>query len=154
MQQKLSKYAIAVSFCSELQKHLDDEIIKRVVKLNRTEEYRDACASHNFCDPNQIMSDVLESFGHEFDPTLIPIVNGAWSLARNADFQSSKIPKPVTLELATYKREFVGLYETDFTFVVLEHGDNTAIVRPLNFPEREPSQVPWEHLNIFDEIEI
>ena len=151
---KLNKYSIASQFCSELHKHVGGETIKKVVKRNKTKEYMDACATHDFCDPNQIMSDVLESFGHEFDPSLIPIVNDAWSLARNAEFQSLKIPKPTTLKLATYKREFVGLYETDFTFVVLERNEGTAIVRPLNFPERETSEVPWEHLHIFDEIEV
>ena len=74
----LSKYSIASMFCSELQKHFGGDQIDRIVKLNRTEDYKDACATHDFCDPNQIMSDVLESFGHGFDPSLIPSTILAW----------------------------------------------------------------------------
>ena len=154
MPNKLNKSLLAASFCDELRNSLGDETITRIVELNKTDSYEEACASHDFCDPDQVMADVLELYGHEFDPSLIPVVNEAWSIARNAEFQSKKIPFARRLKLATYKREFAGLYETEFTFVVLEHDDSAALVRPLNFPNRQPIEVPWEHLHVFDEIEV
>ncbi len=50
--------------------------------------------------------------------------------------------------------EYVNLNEADFTFVVLEHNDNMALIRPLNFPDREPTTVLGEHLAVFDEIDV
>ena len=151
---KVNKHLVASSFCNEIQKHLGNETLREVIKLNETAEYQEACATHDFCDPNQIMADVLESLGHEFDTSLLPLINDAWLLARAAEFQSAKLPPAESLKLATYKREFVDLYETDFTFVVVEHNDGTALVRPLNFPDREPTSVPWEHLRVFDEFGV
>ena len=100
------------------------------------------------------MADVLSSFGYELETSLLPLIKDAWSLAKAAEFQSEKLPCQISLKLATYKREFVDLYETDFTFVVLDYDDRTASIRPLNFPERQPTEVAIEHLNIFDEIKV
>ena len=58
----------------------------------------------------------------------------------------------VRVKLATIKREFVDQYEGDFTYVVVDEGDNQVLLRLLNFPDRQPIKVPALHVNVFDEV--
>jgi len=57
-----------------------------------------------------------------------------------------------TVKLATIKREFVGQYDADMTYVIVAENGDIATVKLLNFPDREAKELPVEHLHVFDEI--
>lgn len=55
---------VAHLFDLALKSEIGEENYDEVVRLNRTPEYSTGCcASHNFCDANMVMSDVLKTIG-------------------------------------------------------------------------------------------
>lgn len=92
--------ALACAFCSILNQWLTPEQLTEINRLNSTPEYQDgSCASHNFCDPNQAMIDAcVKVWGREpefgdIDPEDkdTDAINEAWSIARKAEFNPSKV---------------------------------------------------------------
>ena len=57
-----------------------------------------------------------------------------------------------TIKLATIKREFVDLYKSDMTYVIVSEEGESSTVKLLHFPDRPPTTVPTKHLNVFDEL--
>jgi hypothetical protein len=77
---------VAKNFAKLLRKEIGEENFQEVLRLNATPEYRDCCASHNFCDANLLMWAAL---GHEEDDAIDPkdeeqtiFWNDAWNLAK------------------------------------------------------------------------
>ena len=68
--------------------------IAKINELNSTEEYKGVCASHDFCDANQVMSDALNNLGFEYEPDLNEPINVAWDKAKMSKFS-------VSVQLAT-----------------------------------------------------
>ena len=63
--------------------------IAKINELNSTEEYKGVCASHDFCDANQVMSDALNNLGFEYEPDLNEPINVAWDKAKMSKFSVS-----------------------------------------------------------------
>ena len=57
------------------------------VRMNQTEEYRDSCATHNFCDANMAMFEAMERCGIAADDITgdanLPLWNAAWNAWRD-----------------------------------------------------------------------
>ncbi len=84
-------------FSEIIKKWLTKEQVVEVVDKNSTPEYKECCATHEYCDPNQAMIDAFNLVvGRDIDPhsdsdTLL--INEAWDLARVNDFRFIKIWK-------------------------------------------------------------
>lgn len=50
-----TEIALAKAFDAELRGEIGAQSYAEVIRLNRTPEYNCACASHDFCDANEIM---------------------------------------------------------------------------------------------------
>lgn len=80
---------IAAAFCRKLRAMLTPEELAEAVALNRAEKTDNVCHSHDFCDANVAMIDALEELGVELDlqdDVVCGHINGAWELAKRADF--------------------------------------------------------------------
>jgi len=64
-----------------------DELVK-VNERNATPEYAGACASHDFCDANELMLKALADVGRIFDQSQTDLMNAAWDLSRANGFKS------------------------------------------------------------------
>jgi hypothetical protein len=84
--------ALAEVFVAKLGDVLSEGQLAEIKRRNQTTDYETACATHDFCDPNDVMKEAFEqvlgrplfpngdeSEGHERDTAL---VNDAWGLAR------------------------------------------------------------------------
>ena len=86
--------ALAEKFSEFLREDLGREKMLLVVERNRTAEYEGACASHDFCDANEVMLAALEDFGFDADDVFEndcdnPVQarwNEAWDEARQNEF--------------------------------------------------------------------
>lgn len=88
------KHEIAFRFARTLSMWLTEQQIAEVNCLNATPEYATCCATHDFCDPNQAMLDVLAELKIKFKPQSdkqIALLDAAWSIAKTAGFDSQKI---------------------------------------------------------------
>lgn len=81
---------LAEQFCLILNEWLTEDELEEINRRNSTPEYAGSCATHDFCDPNQAMSDALESIGFEFAPELCESINAAWDLATANNFHFKK----------------------------------------------------------------
>jgi hypothetical protein len=54
---------LARRFDEILRDHVGDEKYGQILRLNRTPEYRNSCASHDYCDANMTMLEAMKSFG-------------------------------------------------------------------------------------------
>lgn len=81
---------LAERFCIILNEWLSEEEMEEINRRNATPEYAVSCATHDFCDPNQALSDALESLEWEFHPGLCEKLNATWDLARRHRFQFRK----------------------------------------------------------------
>jgi hypothetical protein len=83
---------LASAFSKILWRWLTPAEMEDVIRLNGTAEYANCCATHNYCDPNQAMIDALENFGVYWfdanDEELTALINAAWSLARERNFNA------------------------------------------------------------------
>ena len=99
-------------FATKLRAEVGTEYIDEVNRRNATPEYDGLCASHDFCDANQVMVDALKDMGREFNQDLIAAINEAWSIAKNAGFDGNAISlKPEKVKLATLRRDVLDQYE-------------------------------------------
>ena len=85
---------LAMKFSEILRDDLTEEQMDLVNERNAAEP-RDSprvCHSHDFCDANEVMADALELMGvPEFRPEVSELVNAAWNLARESEFDAEKI---------------------------------------------------------------
>lgn len=82
---------IANEFSRLLQLHLTDIQMAEVIKKNRTIEYANCCATHDYLDANMIMAEAFKNIIHA-EPDMQnnkdnALWNSAWDLAKNYDFQ-------------------------------------------------------------------
>ncbi len=93
---------IAKEFCTQLQDELGAAKVAKIARLNRTPKFQDgACATHDFCDANQVMLNAFEARGvaQPTDSKLgstgwnkaIAIWEAAWNIARENDFNAESI---------------------------------------------------------------
>lgn len=92
----MDQILLAVKFSAILNSWLTPEQIASINNLNKTAEYQNgACATHNYCDPNQAMIDAFSNaFGIEIDhhnEEHTEAISKAWAIARNNDFNPEKI---------------------------------------------------------------
>lgn len=78
----------ADKFCIVLRNWLTTDQLDTVVERNKTPEYAQACATHDFCDANVAMLEALgDPEGISFDDdAFVSLINRAWDIARAADF--------------------------------------------------------------------
>lgn len=87
---KVDSTTLARQFCEVIKSWLTDEQLNEVNRLNKTEDYYSACASHNFCDANQAMIEAMESLGLPWQYDYASLVNSAWDIARLAEFDGNR----------------------------------------------------------------
>lgn len=77
---------IAAKFSQLLADHLTREQHAEMINRNFTSGYAGACASHDFCDANEVMAEAFQTVtGREPDPADdadATVWNAAWSAAR------------------------------------------------------------------------
>lgn len=79
------KVLVAKAFSKLLAEDLGEETMRQVVERNRTPEYRDVCASHDFCDANEVMTEAMEA--HGLDPFKnVDLWSAAWDEAKQNEF--------------------------------------------------------------------
>lgn len=101
----ISATTLATRFCIELREELDDDTIAKIVRRNKSEGFigTGACASHDFCDANQVMLNALAMLGVSFDAEdgeQAAWMDEAWTIARMLDFDE------VRVQHATYLKEY------------------------------------------------
>lgn len=82
-------------FTKKIQDWLDNESLEEIDRRNESAEYKshNLCATHDFCDPNQAMIDVIESLGYEFDvrdERQGAAINKAWTIAKKRGFSRKR----------------------------------------------------------------
>ncbi len=77
---------LANKFCRGLQLALTDEEMVEAVDRNTNESNPLVCHSHDFCDANQVMIDVLGE-GFENTDEQNSLINAAWNLAKKNEFK-------------------------------------------------------------------
>lgn len=87
---EFSFISLSSEFSKLLTTELSTEQLQDVVRLNNTELYADCCASHNFLDANEVMSEAFVSlFGRQIDlqnPKELTVWNEAWDLSKKSNF--------------------------------------------------------------------
>lgn len=91
---------LAKAFCRQLHKELDDGTMQLVNARNdlaESEGDHSTCATHDFCDANQVMLDAIESICGFADYHFAQneMINAAWDIARKARFDADKCCEPV-----------------------------------------------------------
>lgn len=86
---------LAKAFCRQLHKQLDDGTMKIINRRNEEFEAcgnHSTCATHDFCDANQVMLDAIESICGFADYHFAQneMINAAWDIARKAKFDADK----------------------------------------------------------------
>lgn len=88
VEHKLEPEQLANNFCHALREALGDEAVQRINHLNSLPEFAGCCASHELCDPNQIMLEVLSETGLGIgDRVIFEFVDRAWAIARQNEFK-------------------------------------------------------------------
>lgn len=84
---------LAVKFSELLREDLGAETMEEVIRKNRTPEYANACASHDYCDANMVMHAAWEDLTGEApdvgDERGARIWNRAWDAAKASDFNNN-----------------------------------------------------------------
>lgn len=86
---------LAKEFSAQLLRAIGPDNLQQVVERNRSSEYDNACASHDFCDANMVMHAAFcEVLGR--DPDLestkdTDLWNHAWDLAKRVGFSAQSV---------------------------------------------------------------
>ena len=74
--------SLAMEFCDELRATLTPEQMEQAAALNAAETHPNVCHSHDFCDANMVMHEVLVRYGMDateedgMDPMYGPLESG------------------------------------------------------------------------------
>ena len=82
--------SLANRFSLGLLQALGDSVIAEVIAKNALPEYAGCCASHDYCDANEIMLQAMDAEGIEFDAEndeQAAGCNAAWALAKQRGFK-------------------------------------------------------------------
>lgn len=91
---KATPRQLAREFSAILRQWISPTDMAAVVEANKTPKYQGVCATHDYCDPNQAMLDAITKLGLEWygsDDPLDPLIDDAWKIAKQADFDPEKI---------------------------------------------------------------
>lgn len=84
--------SLSKEFSSLLRKELTPEELATVRERNKTEEYSQACATHDFLDANMVMDEAFTNvFKKDFDinsDESLSLWNAAWELSRKLNFEN------------------------------------------------------------------
>lgn len=89
---------LALGFAQALCTALSPTELSEAVHKNRTPEYAEACASHDYCDANMVMEQAFVTVferpflyeGEPFDEDTL-VWNSAWNIARRAEFSVAQL---------------------------------------------------------------
>ncbi|NCX56797.1 MAG: hypothetical protein EBW87_06330, partial [Burkholderiaceae bacterium] len=128
---------LAKAFCAQLLKSLPNPF-DNLAEINHRNAVFEAdgdhstCATHDFCDANQVMLDAIESICGVADYHFAQneMINAAWDIARKARFDADKCCEPV---------EFKRVDTTDFITRLHHNGYAVCIFTPeeLNGADRK-----------------
>ena len=86
----LTAALIARKFSELLRLYISESGIRAIIERNKTPEYKDCCASHDFCDSNVFMTEAFEEVTkEEFEPQdtdQADLWNEAWRIAKEKEF--------------------------------------------------------------------
>lgn len=86
----LTSALIARKFSELLHENLSVYEMEHIIASNKTPEYKDCCASHDFCDANVYMAEAFEEVnGEEIDlqnQNHTDLWNEAWRIAKEKEF--------------------------------------------------------------------
>lgn len=81
---------LSAEFSKVIREWLTEEELQKAIELNNSEKYKNCCATHDFCDPNEAMLQAFEkvqgrelNFQSEEDSIL---VDQAWTKAKENKF--------------------------------------------------------------------
>lgn len=87
--------SLAGKFSEVLKSWLSKSQINAAIKKNKTEAYKNCCASHDYCDANMTMFEAFTAIvGFEIDlqsDNHLNLWNEAWDLAKANDFAFVKL---------------------------------------------------------------
>lgn len=86
-------YDLAYAFAQYVRDWLTEKQLETVVKRNSTEEYSEACATHDFIDSNQAMIEAYKCI-YKREPCMllkedVNLINKSWAIARGLNFDFS-----------------------------------------------------------------
>lgn len=101
---------LAIEFCRQLSKNLDDGTIQLINARNQSYEAagdHSTCATHDFCDANQVMLDAIEAICVVADYHFAQnaMINAAWDIARRARFDTDKCEQSARAMLDDIERK-------------------------------------------------
>lgn len=86
---------LANAFIKVVEYNLTAPQIEQVVKLNKTFDYISCCATHDFCDANELMAEAFKTVvGTEIDlqnDVHLDLWNNAWNIAKQAEFNTNNL---------------------------------------------------------------
>lgn len=83
----------AIRLAETLRSWLTPAEMALVNERNATSEYQNCCASHDFCDANEAMFEAMDQFCQLSDEDHMNIHNGAWDMAKKANFDVAALTK-------------------------------------------------------------
>lgn len=98
----LNPLTLANEFCVQLRKELFPDATKIIPEINARNDHEEAigdtatCATHDFCDANQVMLNAIEFCGGDSDFHFLSLVptDAAWTIARKARFDQDLCVDP------------------------------------------------------------
>lgn len=82
-------HMIARLFSREIVKRLETDDLHNAIRKNRTHEYQDCCATHDYYDTNMLMAMTLNDIGVYFDlepEKFVDLSNLTWDVAKENEF--------------------------------------------------------------------
>jgi len=93
--QQVTAYKVAAEFAKQMHADLNPTQMETVIKRNKTDEYKNACASHDFIDANMTMDAAMRlmipDYTGEPNQEETDIWNLAWDVAKGRDFDVEKL---------------------------------------------------------------
>ena len=88
---------MARTFAAILKEHLSSAQILTIIRLNQTDAYKDACATHDFIDANMVMHSAYERVMNKEadlkDDADLELWNKAWEAAKANNFYDESVPR-------------------------------------------------------------
>ena len=90
----ISSIELAARFAEYIIDALGGETLDKVNEWNASHRGSRCCATHSYCDPNQLMIWAIEDLGGELDvqdADQAALIDGAWTLASVCEFNPETI---------------------------------------------------------------
>lgn len=86
----MSSFDISRTFKRIVRDELASDL-PEIIRLNKREDYGNSCATHDFCDANELMAKAFKEVqGYEFNGKILTdckLWNKAWLMAKDDQFQ-------------------------------------------------------------------